>query len=256
MSAKLRILIGVPTLLADQKKLLKAVSAFYALKAEYKTSVIIDYSEKITQLAELCFCSPRTLYTRLKELQHFGLVKCISGRIELVSYSKLHEILQVKENKGKYHYKKPTAKPEYILRATAIQENLDNQEARVLGIIEKYSKGSGLSIAEKKQKKEADLQRLIVAFKNPALLHQGIEDILYRPDVAISQSKLASIYGLKSQGSGLYWQTVLKKHKLLQIESRLIESNFRCRHSSLGTVFYSRKTQKTYCQMPNKIVCL
>ncbi|MFY9307808.1 MAG: hypothetical protein WAQ28_02045 [Bacteroidia bacterium] len=256
MSTKLRILKGIPTLLADQKKLLKPVSVFYCLKAAYKTSVIIDYNGKITQLAELCYCSPRTLYTRIKELHKLGLIKITSGRIELVSYSKMHEAIKVKENRGKYHYKKQTAKPEYILRAAAIQENLDRQEARVMGIIERYNEGSGLSDAEKKQKKEADLQRLIVAFKNPALLHRGIEDIFYQPDVAISQNTLASIYGLKSQGSGLYWQIVLKKHKLLQIESRLIESNVRCRHSSLGIVFYSRKTQKTYCQMPNKILCL
>ena len=256
MSEKLRILKGVPTLLADRKKLLKPVSVFYCLKAAYKTSVVIDYSLKIKQLAELCYCSPRTLYTRIKELKELGLIKITSGRIELVSYSKMHEIIQVKENKGKFHYKKQIAKPEYILRAAAIQENLDSQEACVLGIIEKYNKGSGLSTADKKQKREADLHRLIVAFKNPALLHQGIQDIIYRPDVAISQRSLASIYGLKSQGSGLYWQTVLKKHKLLQIESRLIESNVRCRYSPLGTVFYSRKNKKTYCQLPNKINCL
>lgn len=254
--AKLRILRGVATLLADKKKLLKPVSVFYSLKAEYKTGVIIDYQNKMIQLAELCFCSPRTLYTRFNELKNLGLIRMTDGRIELVSYEKLHTIIEVTEDKNKYHYKKQIAKPEYILRATAIKENLDRQEACILGKIEKYNKGSGLSSAEKHNKKEADMQRLIVEFKNSALLQRDTEDILYHPDVAISQDTLATIYGLKSQGSGLYWQKVLQKHLLIQVQSRQIESNVRCRKSRLGKVFYSRKTQKTYCQMPNKTLCL
>lgn len=256
MSAKLRILIGVPTLLAGQKTLLKAVGSFYALKAEFKTGVILSYSSKLERLSELCFCSERTFRTYLKVLEKKELVKISSGRIELVSWEKLHTILQVTENKGKYHYKKQTVKPELILRAAAIQENLERQEGCVLGIIEKYNKGSRLSIGEKKQKREADLQRLIAAFKNPALLHHGIEDIFYNPDVAISQKTLANMYGLKSQGSGSYWQAILKKNKLIEIENRHFESGVRSRLSKLGKVHFSNKTMKSYLQMPNKTLCL
>ncbi len=253
---KIRVLKGVASVLADNKKLLKSVGIFYALKSIYTTGVIIDYQSKADVLAEACFCCPRTFYTRVNELKALGLITVSDNRMNLASYDTLHKILDITVDKQRYRYLKVPAKPEYILRTTAIKENFERQEAAIQGKIEKYNKGSGLSIAEKMQKKEADLQRLIVEFKNSALLHRDTQDILYHPDVAISQNTLASIYGLKSQGSGLYWQKVLQKHKLIQVENRLIESSNRCRNSRLGIVFYSRKTQKTYCQMPNGILCL
>lgn len=253
---KIRILKGVASVLADNKKLLKSVSVFYALKSIYTNGVILNCTEKTKDLAEACFCSPRTFYTRINELKKLGLVSVLSNRLNLASYDKLHQLLEITVEKQRYRYLKVPVKPEYILRTTAIKENFERQESAIQGKIEKYNKGSGLSIAEKMQKREADLQRLIVEFKNSALLHRDTGDILYHPDVAISQNTLAFIYGLKSQGSGLYWQKVLQKHKLIKVENRKIESDVRCRQSRLGVVFYSRKTKKTYCQMPNEILCL
>lgn len=253
---KIRVLRGVASVLADNKKLLKSISVFYTLKSIYSNGVILDAQSKTNILSEACFCCPRTFYTRLNELKKLGLISVIDNRTNLASYEKLHQVLDITVDKQRYRYLKVPVKPEYVLRTTAIKENFERQEAAIQGKIEKYNKGSGLSIVEKQQKREADLQRLIVEFKNSALLHRDTQDILYHPDVAISQNTLAFIYGLKSQGSGLYWQKVLQKHKLIKIENRKIESSNRCRNSRLGIVFYSRKTQKTYCQMPNGILCL
>ena len=254
--SKIRVLNGVASVLADNKKLLKSVSFFYMLKSIYTTGVILDCQSKTKELASACFCSPRTFYTRINELKKLGLITVSCNRTNLVSYSKLHELLEITVDKQRYRYLKISVKPEYVLRVAAIKENFERQETAIQGKIEKCNKGSGLSIAEKKQKREADLKRLIVEFKNSVLVNRDTEDILYHPDISISQYTLAFIYGLKSQGSGLYWQQVLQKHKLIRVDNRKIESNVRCRKSRLGKVFYSRKTQKTYCQMPNEILCL
>lgn len=251
---KLRILTGVATALAGDKKLLKAVSVFYAFKSLYKSGVILDYHSKKKTLAEAIGRSEKTLFTHLQELKKVGLVTEVCGRVHLASYDKLHELLKIEVHKQRYRYVKVTTQPEYILRSLAIKENYDRQRAAIKGKLERLNESSGLSGDEIEHRKEADLKRLIVQFKNSAPLRwDASQMVLYNPDVAISQKRLARMYGLKSQTSGWYWQKVLKKKKLIEVENRIVEGNGTNDFTPLGQLFRSRQGFIYCCQMPNKI---
>lgn len=231
-----------------------AVSVFYAFKSLYRGGVILDYHSKKKTFCSAFGCCESTLFNRVKELKKVGLVTEVNGRINLASYAKLHELLKIEVHKQRYRYVKVTTQPEYILRSLAIKENYDRQKAAIKGKIERLNESSGLSGDEIEYRKEADLKRLIVQFKNSAPLRwDASQMVLYNPDVAISQKRLARMYGLKSQTSGWYWQKVLKKKKLIEVENRIIEGNGTNDFSPLGRLFRSRQGFIYCCQMPNKI---
>lgn len=255
MKPKYKILKGAAAALVEDKKLLRPVSVFLCLKAHFINGTILDYPKKIEKLAKYCFVGERTLRTRLNELKALGLLTMKEGRITLTSYHNLHKIIGLENELERYNYRKPTTKPEYIIRVTAIKENFDRQEKIIKEKIEKQNRGSGpLSADEIQCIKEAYLKRLIDAFKFSV---QPTADVLmYRPDVALCQNSLAAMFNLKSQASGHYWQKVLLKHELIAIENRIIESTVRCRESKVGKVFWSPDRKSTCCQMPNKISVL
>jgi hypothetical protein len=251
---KLKILKGVPTLLAANKRMLRTISAYYVLKSLYKSSIIQDVTMRMDELAEECRCSPRTLYTRIKEMQRLGLCKRTGANLVMCSYDELHKVLGCEDDTMNFHFKKYTAKAELIMRTLAIKENFSRQEKQIKKKLEKRMQSSGLSPEQIARAKEAAMNRLISAFTLSVPLSP--EDQLIHPDIALSQESLAKLFGLKNAYSGAYWQQKLVKAHLIAIENRKIESSKRCRGTPLGHVFYSRRTQTTVCQMPNKTVFL
>jgi hypothetical protein len=249
---KLKILKGIPTLLAESKYMRKIVAVYYVLKMNHPSSTIHNLPERMKELAEECNISQRNLYTRVKEMKKEKLVKVKGGSLILCSYQELHEILGVDDKLENYHHKKFTSKPEYILRTLAIKENFSKQEKAIKRKLEKRNKSSGLSDVEFQRQKEAVMNHLIWCFKNSVELRP--DELYVNPDVAISQSTLAIMFGLKSASGGHYWQKVLEKEKLIAVESRILRSSdYTLRKSPLGTVFFSRTIRKTCCQLPNKI---
>lgn len=254
---KIKILKGAAAALVEDKKLLKPISIFLFLKAHFIHGSILDYENKIGEIMEGCLIKDRrTIDDRLDEMKELKLITIHGGRINLTSYKELHKILGLENEIEKYNYHKINAKPEHIVRTASIKENFDRQENITKEKIEKHEKGSGLLSPDEIQAiREAYLKRLIDAFKFSV---QPTSDFLmYRPDVAICQNTLATMFNCKSQSSGHYWQKVLSKHKLIAVENRIIESTVRCRESRLGKVFWSNdESKKTCLQMPNKILIL
>jgi hypothetical protein len=254
MPNKLKILRGLPTNIAHNKKLLKTVSAFLVLKAEINTSILLDYPGKIKHLARWCQCSQRTFYTRMKEMMKMGWIKLSGYNMELTSYKKFYESIGCESSSQFFYYKKHIVKAEYILRTLAIQENFNRQEGAMRRKIEKEYQGSGPSVNYKAVKAAAK-HRLVSDFIHTKDYRKH-DHFRYNPDVAIGQERMASIFGLKSASSGFYWQKVLTLEKLIAVTKREVESDCRCRKSPMGKVYFSRKTQKTYCQLPNRVTVL
>jgi len=256
MSEKLKILIGISSIVATNKSLRKAMDTYFWLKHYHDSGVVAQkYS---AQLARQCNISERTLWTRLKIMKSYDLIKTRDGIIYLASFDDVCKQFDIQK---KFYYVKydndEEISLEHLLMAKAVFEGKKRQRrafrfhAKKFGIDRLLCDVTG----SRDLQRQAVLRACITAFTNPEFYHESEISILNRlnPDDNYSCNKLAGMFNLKSAASGSYIKGILTKRKLISVQKRLFESERKIRESILGVVYYSRKTAKTFLIMTDNI---
>lgn len=268
---KIRIMCGVATKVRNDARMIRALGLFYVLKAMYKNGYIRNADFDLPIIAAACHCSEKTLLPWIKLLQEFKLAQVHWAtvksnkkggehtilapiRIRLISSAQLHELLEVKKD-IKYHYRRVSTKPGYILRALEIAENYRNQE-RIIHRKIKQAQQRGRSnyypVAAVAIKAEyARLEALFIKRWKPVNFIDDNFD--FNPDISFSQENYRRRLGLASDRSGHYWQHRLQSLGLIRIEQRRINSEVGCPGSPLGFRHWNRKEGTAFIVQRNKI---
>ena len=199
----------------SDKPLLKVVSTFLCLKALHPSSVIFSISSIKKALAQDCFISKRTLDTRISALKKLNLVQIKGDRLYLSSYEDLYKSLDIVIDTSKCYYQEITCNPEYLLRRMAGKDNLFRQEQKIDLKIQKRNEGSEPNLAWIKQH---EYDRFLECFEKREE-YSGY----FNPDITMSQSQIATMYGLDGQTRGYYWTKRLCKLGLMTAEHRIIQ---------------------------------
>lgn len=203
--------------------------------------------------------SERTIHNLTERLINSKLIKRIGGKLHLCSFDRISEYAGVNAHfsKKKFHHFNPVKLPkstpfEYILRIYEESESQDRQRYAKRQKMKQYHQCLTLSFYEEKNIESRDFQALVKSFLTGANHNESCD-----PDTARSHATRAFQMQLQSNASGHYWQQRLEKLGLIDVErDRLIISPKRKdleRYSRLGSVFYSRESQSTVLQLPNKI---
>lgn len=251
---KIRVLQGLAGCIVGDRAYRKSIPVFIRLKYLYQTGSIFDYTKRMEFLAQLCGISERSLYTRLNELKKLKLITInhSSKTLNFVKWETLYDLLGLHESAGYNYIRVPDGIPvELLFRRLAIFELHQVQNQAIYRKLKRRDRGSEVSIPFEERKK-LEIDRLLWHFKMNVPLPED-EDVPINTDTHVSLRRIADLFGLKSQTSGIYWQRRLVKYSLIRVENRLVVSLKRCRQSILGHVFYSRKTKETLLQLPNSI---
>ena len=208
--------------------------------------------------AKLMQRSERTVHNLLERLVCAQLVKRSKGTLVLASYSDLTIYASASTiGKKKFHHIKPAKIPantpfEYVLRTLEEKESQDRQRYAKRQKMKAYHQCLTLPFSAEQQIEQEDFQALVHSFKTGQPVAESCD-----PDTARSHSTKSQQMCQQSHTGSWYWQQRLEKLGLVTVErDRQIISPKRkdlSRYSRLGAVFYSRKTQSTVLQLPNRI---
>ena len=247
---------------------------YYVLKAMYRSGFIKDLEADISSIAAACCRHEKTIRARIELLKARGIVevkvKNKAVTVTLLSGKKLHELIGATQ-RLKFHYRRVTCPPEYIIRTIEAAENYRAQEIKIARKHEAYNKaliarrgwGVQQDAAEAIKDQFARMCAFFVSSDTPGLVTSNIEEVVcgtgtlfaYNPDVSFSQESYASRLKLKSKRSGHYWQQRLQKFGLLKVEPRRLEAKKECgnRATILGKRFWNSKDGKAFLVMRNKL---
>lgn len=245
---KIKIDTGTIPVLVENKKVLKLYSFYLVLKAfDTLKSGSIDYLSNIKKLCEIMNISQRTFYTRLNACLYIGIIYRKDNLIRLASFGKVADHFGLNHSREFIEMEVSDEAIEYTIRNKAIQLNLNTQRQAVYKKLrENYKDKSFIP-----EQLRLQLCALLVA----AFITGSAEPELpsnLNPDIAISTSYTAKIFGCKSQTSGCYWQKVLIKKGYLEMEPRKIESEARTQKSKLiGKLSWNGKTKSKFLNLRN-----
>lgn len=233
---------GLPRVLINNNKLIKAIVVYYKLKSLYKSGVIKNYTKRYKELASHpnVNCSESKLRIYISILKEYGFVyKDKSKNLHFVSKGKLKEYFNV----SKFSYKiskNQICNLEYYLKGIVLENNLEQQKVKVIEniIFDEYGIGKEKGYKEckffKKTKKfisnnlESSLKRhqarYVYTVKNNLI---NSMDSFY-PFITLSRKGISKLINRKSKSSGTYLINKLKKLDLIDKDETnyiILESN-------------------------------
>ena len=238
----------IPVLVAN-KKVLKLYSFYLVLKAyDTQKSGSVDYISNIKELCTLMQISERTFYNRLNACIFIDIIYRKDNLIKLASFGKVADHFGLNHSREFIEVDPSDDAIEYMIRSKAIQLNLLDQRSAVIKKLEKY----------KDHKFNPDQYRLklcallIASFITGSPAPEMPANL--NPDITISTSYTAKMFGCKSQSSGHYWQQTLIKRGCLEVEARTIESVARITKTKLiGKISWNEKRKSKFLTLRNLV---
>lgn len=231
MTNNIRIHKELPSKIVENPRLIKAFAVFYGLKFIYVGGIIINITGRYDEIASKLGISQNNLRGKIKTLLELGLVKREGRNLWFAGFNQIGKTLQTKSKKSyKIGYTNVKAL-ETIIKALAIENNLErqrhkvkekivNEELRRYGKIEaktirnkikKYIRKNILFYSEKYQKRVSSKSKNF--FSKPKL----------NTDISISRMGIADMMGRISKSTGSRLVRKMKALNLLESDEKRIE---------------------------------
>ena len=245
---KIKIDTGTIPVLVANKNGLKWYSFYVVLKAyDVQKSGSVDYISNIKELCEIMQISQRTFYNRLNAWLGIDIIYRKDNLIRLASFGKVADHFGLNHSREFIEMDPGDEAIEYAIRSKAIQLNLCSQREAVYKKLRENYKDKSFA----PEQLRLQLCALLIA----AFVTGSAEPELpsnFNPDITISTSYTADLFGCKSQSSGCYWQKVLMKRGYLEMETRTIESKARTEKSKLiGKLSWNAKNKSKFLSLRN-----
>lgn len=258
MTEKIKILKNIPTIAAGDKTLKKAFETWFHLKHHYDQGLVKNVSKNIYNLAQKCQVSERTLWTRIYLLKRYKLAKKTKDGLMLSSWDDICKKFKVKKYFYYVNYEK-IVQLELVLEAKAILESKKRmQSAYKLKVNKNPELKEALCgiIGSSNFSRRAVLECAIKAFVNPELYTPDQRTMLnaHNSDDNLNTYSIAEMFNnRRSSSSGTYTKRKLEAAGLIKVNHRKYDSALRARDTSIGCVFYSRPTKRTFAIMPDNV---
>lgn len=231
MTKNIRIHKELPSRIVDNPKLIKAFAVFYGLKFIYVGGIIINITGRYEEIADRLGISPNNLRGKIKTLIELGLVKKEGRNICFAGFNQIGKTLETKSRKS-YRISYTNVKAlETIIKALAIENNLERQrhsvkekivkeELRRYGKIEaktirnkirRYIRKNISFYSEKYHKRVSSKSKS--TFSKPKL----------NTDISISRMGIADMMGRISKSTGSRLVRKMKTLNLLESDEKRIE---------------------------------
>jgi DNA-binding transcriptional ArsR family regulator len=228
----------------------KPVLFFYQLRALSNNNCITEASPKIKELAAAIGISRRNFYYQLKACYKLRIIYKKHGNFYFKSSAFLCAALDIAYSAKYTWIKSQLNNLDCCFRKRVIKAAHTAQYKRVCEKLQKTQTES-LPAHEVEKMREYLLNNFIQNFKNKT----QIIDIGINPDIAISQTRIAKLFNKTSQYCGYYWQSILQKKKLIQVNNRVIYSDcYNTKTKLIGRIKFNLERKQTYLQLTNEII--
>jgi hypothetical protein len=225
----------------------KPILFFYQLRALSDNNCITEASAKINDMAASLGISRRNFYYQLNKCYKLKIIYKKYGNFFFKSSAAVCAALDI-EYLGKYTWIKTNIKNlDCAFRKRVLKAAQTLQYKKVCEKINK-TQSESLPAVEIEKLRVYLLNNFVENFKhNKEIINIGIN-----PDIAISQLRIAKIFGATTQTAGLYWQRKLEKLKLITVYNRVIYSEcYKTTSKLFGRVKFDQAKKQTYLQMIN-----
>lgn len=244
---KIKIDTGTIPVLVANSKVLKLYTFYLVLKAfDTQKSGSVDYLSNIKELCKIMQISQRTFYNRLNACLFIDIIYRQDDIIKLASFGKVADHFGLNHSREFIEVDPGDEAIEYMIRSKAIQLNILDQRKAVFKKLESY-KDKNYNPEQLRLKLCA---LLIASFVSGTAAPQMPSNL--NPDITLSTTYTAKLFGCKSQSSGHYWQQTLINRGCLEVEPRTIESEARTAETKLiGKISWNEKRKTKFLTLRN-----
>lgn len=231
MTKTIRIHRELPAKIVDNSKLLKALAVFYGLKFIYVGGIIINMTGRYKEISDKLKISPNNLRSKIKTLIEIGLIKKEGRNIFFSGFNQIGKTFNTKSNKS-YRISYTDVKAlEIIIKALAIENNLEKQRHKVKEKIIKeelrrYGKIEAKTIRNKIKKY---IRKNILFYSEryhkrvPSKSNNIFSENKLNTDISISRLGVAGLLGRVSKSTGSRAVNKMKNLNLLESDRKRIE---------------------------------
>lgn len=249
MKQKYRIPQNIPNDISQNRNF-KEVVFYYQLRQFDLSGRLKDYTTHIKSICNCIGISKRKFYYMLKSCIKLKIISKQNKDLIFISNEKLCEVLDV-VNTFKYVWIKCNpSELEIHIKLKVLKDNYNTQRKAIYKKIQKLNN-------EDLQRDELEAARLYLLdnFQQNFISGQPLAPSDIQPDIALSQSKISSMYGRNSQYVGFYWQKKFQLLKLIEINSRVIASIvFNKKTKLIGKQFFDVDKKQTMFQLRNELI--
>jgi DNA-binding Lrp family transcriptional regulator len=220
----------LPAKIATDSGLLKAMAVFYGLKFLYVGGIIVNITGRYSEISGRLGISPNNLRGKIKTLQKIGILTKSGRNITFSGYEAVGRTFGTKSRRSFRIPYADTKKIELLLKALAIESNLEKQRYRVKDKIigeelKRYGKIEAKTIRNKIKKyirknisfyaenyKKRVSQRPSTIFRNSTL----------NTTTTVSRNCIAKIVGRRSKSTGCRLVKKLAGMNLLETDNKRI----------------------------------
>jgi hypothetical protein len=248
---KIKVPVFVLNTAVVKKSLYKLYSTYFSFKALEKSSIILDYTGQAAAIATLFGISKSKLDKQVKALVKLGLVEKRQKALFIAPYSKI-QALHPNQCKAFCYVKvKPFYPLEYAFTTKKISRNLEKQAYLVINYIKRFDNVCTTTAIQLQREYMQSIIQGFITNNRPGITPPC------NVDISISQAKLASLLGLKSQTGGYYWQQRLQTLGYIAVNNRQLVSpaSTRLKDSPrFGKWGYNNKQKVSFLQLANSLV--
>lgn len=233
------------------KTLYKLYSTYFSFKALEKSSIILDYTGQAAEIAKLFGISKSKLDKQVKTLVKIGLVEKRLKSLIIAPYSKIYALHPNQCKAFCYVKIKPQNPFEYALTTKIISRNLEKQAHLVINYIKRFDNVCTVTAIQLQREYMQSIIKGFITNNSPGITPPC------NVDISISQAKLSTMFCLKSQTGGYYWQQRLQKLGYISVTNRQIVSpaSTRLKDSPrFGKWGYNNKQKVSFIQLANSVV--
>ncbi len=262
---KIKIPRGLASAIANHRGYIRVFACFSQLKSLDSSSRFNAYRKNLSELAEACKISTRTLETRISEMKLAGLVKIEGSDLILSSWDFVFDKFDLDKTRKKFWYydaDKIKCKLDYIFQFLAIKEvQLKMMTTYRLKLRDdaghEFALKNILGIDSKQSiTAQEHLAGVIQSFVRGGYNEGEVTTLSHlNPDDQVSVNYLRKFfgYGENSLSGPSYRKKILAKLGVVSIEKRSFESPHRARKMSCGTVNFNRKKNRTFLRLCDRI---